>query len=86
VAREKLSAREIQRVVSERIYALREGREDGATIRIPEPIGHAPDAEGRNWDMAHFGNATGYEADIADIVEQTRAEFELVAGTLIGNG
>jgi hypothetical protein len=72
-----MSAAEIQRIVSERIHAIREVRDDGATIRVPEPQWHAPGPDGANWDMPNWGNITGYEADVFAICARARDEFEL---------
>jgi len=49
-------------------------------IRVPRPQLHEPDETGCNWTMKHFGNAAGYERDIAAVVKRVRAEYNLSSG------
>ena len=77
MTRARKSVAEIQNIVWNRVHGIREVIADRTQIRIPAPQWHEPDAEGRNWDMAIFGNAAGYESAIGRIVEQARDEFEL---------
>ncbi len=75
--REIKSAAEIRAIVEQRVHAIREVREDRATIRIPEPQRHEEDGDGCNWNMTYFGNATGYMDGIRSGLEITRDEYNL---------
>jgi hypothetical protein len=46
-------------------------------IRVPRPQLQEPDKTGCNWDMAHFGNAVGFERDIEGVLKAVRAEYNL---------
>lgn len=63
--------------MSERIHAIREVRDDEATIPVPEPQWHAPGPDGANWDMPVFRNITGHETAVIAIVSRARDEYEL---------
>jgi hypothetical protein len=44
---------------------------------VPRPQLQEPDKTGCNWDMAHFGNAVGFERDIEGVLKAVRAEYNL---------
>jgi hypothetical protein len=67
VIRKTLNASRLQAEVSRRIHRIHEVVEDGVKIRVPRPHTIEPDASGCNWEMKHFGNAIGYERDIATV-------------------
>ncbi|CAG9163913.1 hypothetical protein [Cupriavidus pampae] len=77
MAKRGRSRRVLKEEVSRRVHQIDEVAEDGAHIRVPDPVPHARDARGRNWDMPHFGNARGYEASIRAVVDDVREEFDL---------
>ena len=72
-----LNASRLQQEVSRRIQRLQEVVDDGVVIGVPRPQRQPPDARGCNWTMKHFGNASGFEAVIADVLAQVRAEYNL---------
>jgi len=78
MAKRERSRRVIKEEVSRRIQNIDEIADDGTRVRVPDPTPHARDARGRNWDMARFGNARGYEAAIRAVVDEVREEFDLV--------
>lgn len=78
MAKRGRSCRALKEEVSRRVHQIDEIADDGAHIRVPDPVPHARDARGRNWDMARFGNARGYEASIRAVVDDVRDEFDLV--------
>lgn len=78
MAKHERSRRVIKEEVSRRIGQIDEIADDGARVRVPDPEPHARDTLGRNWDMARFGNARGYEAAIRAVVDEVRDEFDLV--------
>ena len=78
MAKRGRSRRVLKEEVSRRIHQIDEIADDGARIRVPDPVPHARDARGRNWDMGHFGNARGYERSIRAVVDDVREEFDLV--------
>jgi hypothetical protein len=75
--RKTLNASRLQEEVSRRIHRIHEVVEDGVKIRVPRPQMREPDKSGCNWDMKHFGNAAGYERDIAAVLNAVRAEYNL---------
>jgi hypothetical protein len=79
--RKTLNASQLQQEVSRRLHRLHEVVEDGVKIRVPRPQIQEPDATGCNWDMKHFGNAAGFERDIAAVLKVARAEYNLSADT-----
>jgi len=77
MARKTLNASRLQQEVSRRIQRVQEVVDDGVLIGVPRPQLQPPDASGCNWTMKHFGNAAGFEAPIADVLAQVRAEYNL---------
>lgn len=79
--RKTLNAFRLQDEVSRRIHRIHEIVEDGVKIRVPRPPLQEPDETGCNWTMKHFGNAGGYEQDIAAVLKALRAEYNLSGET-----
>lgn len=52
-------------------------KEDGAVIAVAMPQEVAPGADGCNWDMSHFGNASGYVEAIQQVLHQARQQYQL---------
>ncbi|GAB3627034.1 hypothetical protein PTE30175_05048 [Pandoraea terrae] len=77
MTRKFLNASRLQDEVSRRIHRIHEVVEDGVKIRVPRPQLQEPDKTGCNWDMKHFGNAAGFERDIAAVLKAVRAEYNL---------
>jgi hypothetical protein len=75
--RKTLDASQLQHEVNRRIHRLQEIVGDGVKIRVPRPQLQEPDKTGCNWDMAHFGNAVGFERDIEGVLKAVRAEYNL---------
>jgi hypothetical protein len=75
--RKLMNASRLQQEVSRRLQRLQEVVDDGVRIGVPRPLPVPPDAGGCNWTMKHFGNAAGFEAAIADVLAQVRAEYNL---------
>jgi hypothetical protein len=75
--RKTLNASQLQQEVNRRIHRLQEIVEDGVKIRVPRPQLQEPDKTGCNWDMAHFGNAVGFERDIEGVLKAVRTEYNL---------
>lgn len=72
-----MNASRLQQEVSRRLQRAQEVVDDGVLIGVPRPQLQAPDASGCNWTMKHFGNAAGFEAVIAGVLERVRAEYNL---------
>jgi hypothetical protein len=72
-----MNASRLQQEVSRRLQRLQEVVDDGVRVGVPRPLPVPPDAGGCNWTMKHFGNAAGFEAAIADVLAQVRAEYNL---------
>jgi hypothetical protein len=79
--RKTLNASQLQQEVNRRLHRLHEVVEDGVKIRVPRPQIQDSDATGCNWDMKHFGNAAGFERDIAAVLKAVRAEYNLSTET-----
>ncbi|WP_027803589.1 hypothetical protein [Paraburkholderia dilworthii] len=75
--RKTLNASQLQQEVNRRIHRLQEIVEDGVKIRVPRPQLQEVDKTGCNWNMTHFGNAVGFERDIAGVLKAVRAEYNL---------
>jgi hypothetical protein len=75
--RKTLNASQLQQEVNRRIHRLQEIVEDGVKIRVPRPQLQESDKTGCNWNMAHFGNAVGFERDIEGVLNAVRAEYNL---------
>ena len=75
--RRTLNASQLQQEVDRRIHRLQEIAEDGVKIRVPRPQLQEADKTGCNWNMAHFGNAVGFERDIEGVLKAVRAEYNL---------
>ncbi|WP_144147086.1 hypothetical protein [Paraburkholderia sp. BCC1884] len=75
--RKMLNASQLQQEVNRRIHRLQEIVEDGVKIRVPRPQLQEADKTGCNWNMAHFGNAVGFERDIENVLKAVRAEYNL---------
>jgi hypothetical protein len=75
--RKTLNASRLQTEVSRRLHRRHEVVEDGVKISVPRPQLQEPDKTGCNWDMKHFGNAAGFEREIAAVLGEVRAEYNL---------
>ncbi|TDR04123.1 hypothetical protein C7412_10220 [Paraburkholderia silvatlantica] len=75
--RKTLNASRLQEEVHRRIHKLQEVVDDGVKIGVPRPQRQEPDRSGCNWTMQHFHNAAGFEAAVARVLEQVRAEYNL---------
>jgi hypothetical protein len=75
--RKTLNASRLQEQVKRRIERLQEVVEDGVKIGVPRPERQPADRTGCNWTMRNFGNAAGFEASIARVLEQVQAEYNL---------
>jgi len=72
-----MNASRLQQEVSRRLQRLQEIVDDGVRIGVPRPQLQPADADGCNWTMKHFGNAAGFDAAIAQVLAQVRAEYNL---------
>ncbi|CAG2156279.1 hypothetical protein D3C81_980200 [compost metagenome] len=77
MAKRERSRRVIMEEVSRRVQQIDEIADEGRHIQVPDPQPHPRDGRGRNWDMARFGNARGFEAAIRNVVDDVRDEFDL---------
>jgi hypothetical protein len=75
--RKTLNASRLQAEVSRRLHRRHEVAEDGVKISVPRPQLQEPDKSGCNWNMKHFGNAAGFEREIAAVLADVRAEYNL---------
>ncbi|WP_321800380.1 hypothetical protein [Caballeronia sp. J97] len=75
--RKTLNASRLQQEVDRRIHRMHDIVEDGVKIRVPRPQLQEPDKTGCNWTMTHFGNATGFERNIEEVLKAVRAEYNL---------
>ncbi len=75
--RKTLNASRLQEEVHRRVHKLQEVVDDGVKIGVPRPQLQEPDRSGCNWTMQHFHNAAGFEASVARVLEQVRAEYNL---------
>ncbi|CAB3792272.1 hypothetical protein [Pararobbsia alpina] len=79
--RKTLNASRLQAEVSRRLHRRHEVVEDGVKIGVPRPQLQEPDKAGCNWDMKHFGNAAGFEREIAAVLSEVRAQYNLSTET-----
>jgi hypothetical protein len=80
MARQLKDAGGLQAEVSRLINALRDVQEDGVSIKVPKPVAvERTDPSQPNWTMKErdFGNARGFERDIARIVQEAQKRFDL---------
>lgn len=75
--RKTLNASRLQDEVSRRIHRIHTIVEDGVKIRVPRPQLQEPDKTGCNWTMKHFGNVAGFERDVAAVLDEVQAEYNL---------
>ncbi len=77
MARTMKTSAEIQKIVRELVHNIETVKEDGAVIAVAMPQEVAPGADGCNWDMSHFGNASGYVEAIQQVLHQARQQYQL---------
>lgn len=82
--RKTLNASRLQDEVSRRIHRIHTIVEDGVKIRVPRPQLQEPDKTGCNWTMKHFGNVAGFERDVAAVLDEVQAEYNLSEETTSG--
>jgi hypothetical protein len=80
MARNTLSAEEIQQYIQVRVNYLREVQEDDVQLRVPLPHRCQPGADGCNWAIGPFEGEKAYEPDIRGIVQQAQKKFNLPEG------
>jgi hypothetical protein len=79
--RKTANASRLQEEVRKRLDRLPSVVEEGVKIMVPRPQALAgPDKTGCNWTMRHFGNAAGFDRDIAAVLEAVQREYNLVDG------
>ena len=72
------TAEEIRDEVSRLIHEDPDVIADGIVIKVPLPLPHETDAEGRTWDIRFLDEAGGHEACVREIVADLRLELQLV--------
>lgn len=80
MTRQTKDAAGLQAEVSRLINALRDVQEDGVSIKVPRPVPvERTDESKPNWTMRErdFGNARGFERDIAKIVAEAQKRYDL---------
>lgn len=80
MTRQTKDAAGLQAEVSRLIQALRDVQEDGVSIKVPRPVMVERSDESKpNWTMKErdFGNARGFERDIAKIVAEAQKRYDL---------
>jgi hypothetical protein len=76
--RKTLNASRLQEEVRRRFDRLPAVVEEGVKIMVPRPqLLVEPDQTGCNWTMKHFGNAAGFERDIATVLKTVQREYQL---------
>lgn len=76
--RKTANASRLQDEVRKRLDRLPAVVEEGVRIVVPRPDRLAePDKAGCNWTMKHFGNAAGFDRDIAAVLQAVQREFNL---------
>lgn len=79
--RKTANASRLQEEVRKRIDRLPAVVEEGVKIVVPRPqLLAEPDKTGCNWTMKHFGNAAGFDRDIAAVLQAVQREFNLADG------
>ena len=78
--RKTLNASRLQEEVSRRLHKLQEVIDDGVKFTVPRPQPQPADRTGCNWTMKHFGNAAGFDRDIAAVLQAVQREFNLADG------
>lgn len=80
--RKTANASRLQEEVRKRLDRLPAVVEEGVTIMVPRPrLLPEPDKTGCNWTMKHFGNAAGFDRDIAAVLQAVQREFNLADDT-----
>jgi len=77
MAKEQLSAQDIQAEVARRIHQLPGVRAASARIQVPLPESRPMDGTGLNWRMSGFGNALGFEDEIRMVVAEVAEHWNL---------
>jgi hypothetical protein len=71
------SAAALKHMVQKRMDALDSVQEDGDQLFANEVESHAPDEDGRNWDMHGYRGARGYATEVRMLVDRLRREYRL---------
>lgn len=80
--RKTANASRLQEEVRKRLDRLPAVVEESVKIMVPRPqLLPEPDKTGCNWTMKHFGNAAGFDRDIAAVLQAVQREFNLADGT-----
>ncbi|MFM0418840.1 hypothetical protein [Paraburkholderia aromaticivorans] len=74
-----LTVEQILLEITRRIQKEQQPDGPAAAVVLPVPKAHAPDAEGRNWDIAETKQEIAYNAYVRRVVEEARREFYLTA-------
>jgi hypothetical protein len=80
MARQLKDAAGLQAEVTRMLRAVTDKDDDGASIKVPRPVPvDRSDESQPNWTMKErdFGNARGFERDIAKVVQEAQKRFDL---------
>ena len=79
--RQLKTADEIQAEVSRLIHDSEVIRDDGEVVHVPRPRAQPPGAEanGCNWTMRSFGNASAYRSIVEHALSTVQAKWNLNA-------
>ena len=79
--RKTANASRLQEEVRKRLDRLPAVVEESVKIMVPRPQRLAePDKTGCIWTMKHFGNAAGFDRDIATVLQAVQREYNLADG------
>ena len=71
------TAAALKHLIQIRLDVLEDVQEDGERIFAHDVEAHAPDEDGRNWDMNGYRGAADYATEVRRLVDHLRREYRL---------
>ena len=75
------TAAALKHLIQTRMDALDDVQEDDERVFAHDVEEHAPDEDGRNWDMNGYRGPAGYATEVRLLVNRLRREYRLDART-----
>jgi hypothetical protein len=71
------TAAALKHLIQRRLDALDDVQEDGERLVAHDVEWHAPDEDGRNWDMTGYRGPADYANEVRTLVNSLRREYRL---------
>ena len=71
------TAAALKHLIQRRLDALDDVQDDGERLFAHDVEEHAPDEDGRNWDMDGYRGPAGYATEVRILVDVLRREYRL---------